>query len=64
MAAEIKPASGSSGDKFSTTKKIVLLSKLEGSNDDINQAIIIPGQEGVISVSDDRWGSWNNSFKR
>ncbi|XP_073987700.1 WD repeat and FYVE domain containing 2 isoform X1 [Rhodnius prolixus] len=54
MAAEIKPASGSSGDKFSTTKKIVLLSKLEGSNDDINQAIIIPGQEGVISVSDDR----------
>ncbi|BES88967.1 unnamed protein product [Nesidiocoris tenuis] len=54
MAAEIKPATGSSNDKFNSSRKIVLLSKLEGSGDDVNQAIIIPGQEGVISVSDDR----------
>lgn len=54
MAAEIKPASGNSGDKFSSTKKPCLLSKLEGCNDDVNQAILIPGQDGVISVSDDR----------
>ncbi|XP_075225365.1 WD repeat and FYVE domain-containing protein 2-like [Lycorma delicatula] len=53
MAAEIKPATSNSGDKFNSTKKPVLLSKLEGCNDDINQAIIIPGQDGVISVSDD-----------
>ncbi|XP_054284616.1 WD repeat and FYVE domain-containing protein 2-like [Macrosteles quadrilineatus] len=54
MAAEIKPGSANAGDRFSTTKKPVLLSKLEGCNDDINQAILIPGQDGVISVSDDR----------
>lgn len=54
MAAEIKPATASSSDKFSSTKKPVLLSKLEGCNDDVNAAIIIPGEDGVISVCDDR----------
>lgn len=54
MAAEINPAS-SKNDRFSSTKKPVLISKLEGCSDDINAAIIIPGEEGVISVSDDRW---------
>lgn len=55
MAAAIKaPASDSSDDRFNSTKKPVLVSKLEGCVDDINQAIIIPGQDGVISVSNDR----------
>lgn len=54
MAAEIKAAVSAPGDRFNSSKKLVLLSKLEGYNDDVNQAIIIPGQEGVISVSDDR----------
>lgn len=54
MAAEIKAPVSVPGDRFNSSKKLVLLSKLEGSNDDVNQAIIIPGQEGVISVSDDR----------
>jgi hypothetical protein len=54
MAAEIKPATASSSDKFSSTKKPVLLSKLEGCNDDVNAAIIIPGEDCVISVCDDR----------
>jgi len=54
MAAEIKPATSSSSDKFSSTKKPVLLSKLEGCNDDVNAAIIIPGEDGVISICDDR----------
>ncbi|KAJ9583262.1 hypothetical protein L9F63_022395 [Diploptera punctata] len=54
MAAEIKPATASSSDRFSSTKKPVLLSKLEGCNDDVNAAIIIPGEDGVISVCDDR----------
>ncbi|XP_044595811.1 WD repeat and FYVE domain-containing protein 2 [Cotesia glomerata] len=54
MAAEIKPAPGVSNDKFSSSRKPILLSKLEGCNDDINVAIIIPKEEGVISVCDDR----------
>lgn len=54
MAAEIKAAPRSANDRFSTTKKPELLNKLEGSNDDINSAILIPGEEGVISVSDDK----------
>lgn len=54
MAAEIKPAPGGNHDKFSSSRKPVLLSKLEGCNDDINAAIIIPWEDGVISVCDDR----------
>lgn len=53
MAAEIKPAV-QSGDKFCITKKPALLAKLEGCNDDINAAVLIPGEDGVISVSDDK----------
>ncbi|KAK9888618.1 hypothetical protein WA026_000847 [Henosepilachna vigintioctopunctata] len=53
MAAEIKPAT-QSNDKFCTTKKPALLSKLEGCNDEINSAVLIPGEDGVISVSDDK----------
>ncbi|KAI4489120.1 PREDICTED: WD repeat and FYVE domain-containing protein 2 [Polistes canadensis] len=54
MAAEIKPTSGGNNDKFSSSRKPVLLSKLEGCNDDVNAAIIIPREDGVISVCDDR----------
>lgn len=54
MAAEIKPAPGVNHDKFSTSRKPILLSKLEGCNDDVNAAVIIPREEGVISVCDDR----------
>lgn len=54
MAAEIKPAPRSGNDRFSTTKKPELLSKLEGCNDDVNDAVLIPGEDGVISVSDDK----------
>ncbi|CAD7086166.1 unnamed protein product [Hermetia illucens] len=54
MAAEIKPAPRNANNRFSTTKKPELQSKLEGSNDDVNAAILIPGENGVISVSDDK----------
>lgn len=57
MAAEIKPAPGVNHDKFSSNRKPILLSKLEGCSDDINAAIIIPREEGVISVCDDRYSS-------
>lgn len=53
MAAEIKPAT-QSNDRFCTTKKPVLLNKLDGCNDEINAAVLIPGENGVISVSDDK----------
>ncbi|XP_046735257.1 WD repeat and FYVE domain-containing protein 2 isoform X1 [Diprion similis] len=54
MAAEIKPAPGVNNERFSTTRKPILLSKLEGCNDDVNGAIIIPREDGVISICDDR----------
>ena len=55
MTAEIKPVPGVNHDKFSTNRKPSLLSKLEGCNDDVNAAIIIPREDGVISVCDDRY---------
>ena len=50
MAAEIKPVSNKAGN----VRKPVLLSKLEGFNDDVNMAAIIPREDGVITVSDDK----------
>lgn len=55
MAAEIKPAPGVNQDKFSANKKPSLVSKLEGCNEDVNAAIIIPREDGVISICDDRY---------
>lgn len=34
--------------------KIQLLSKLEGHQDVINGAFIIPGEDGIISISEDK----------
>lgn len=53
MAAEIKPAT-QSNEKFCTTKKPALVAKLEAGTDEINAAVIIPGEDGIISVSDDK----------
>ncbi|KAE8744925.1 hypothetical protein FOCC_FOCC008425 [Frankliniella occidentalis] len=53
MAAEIKPGPGLN-DRFNTPRKPVLVSKLEGFNDDVNAAVIIPGEDAVITVCDDR----------
>lgn len=54
MAAEIKPAT-QINDRFCTTKKPVLLAKLEGCSDDVNAAVLLPGEDGIISVSDDKY---------
>lgn len=64
MAAEIKPAQRSNNDRFLSTKKPELLSKLEGSGDDVNAAILIPGENGVISVSDDKCVHQQNKNKQ
>ncbi|GFR11393.1 WD repeat and FYVE domain-containing protein 2 [Trichonephila clavata] len=53
MAAEIKPVPGTS-TQFANARKPQLISKLEGHQDVINMAVIVPNAEGVISVSDDR----------
>ncbi|KAK3764121.1 hypothetical protein RRG08_039292 [Elysia crispata] len=50
MAAEIKETE----DKQANVRKPVLLNKIEGIPETINQALIIPKEDGVISVSDDR----------
>lgn len=51
MAAEIKPLSA---NRQGNVRKPVLLNKLEGFNDDVNMAEIIPREDGVITVSDDK----------
>ena len=51
MAAEIKSPQG---NRTGNVRKPQLLNKLEGSSDVVNMAIIIPREDGVISVSDDR----------
>ncbi|XP_076312578.1 WD repeat and FYVE domain-containing protein 2-like [Tachypleus tridentatus] len=53
MAAEIKPVGGALGNLGSSCKP-QLLNKLEGHQDTVNMAVIIPGDDGVISISDDK----------
>ena len=48
MAAEIK------NNKVGATRKPVLVNKVEGCTDTINQAILVPKKDVVISVSDDK----------
>jgi len=48
MAAEIRPFESSNSGKMQ------LLSKLEGHQDVVNMAIILRGEDGVISISDDK----------
>lgn len=54
MAAEIKPIVGPDG-QVGNTKKPQLINKLEGHQEPVNIAVIIPGEDGVISISDDRY---------
>jgi hypothetical protein len=35
-------------------KRPTVLSKLEGHNDTVNEAVIVPGEDAVISGSDDK----------
>lgn len=51
MAAEIKPTNKNGSGNV---RKPVLINKVEGFMGDINMACIIPREEGVISVSDDK----------
>ena len=59
MAAEIRvdPMSpvASAGLQSPSDSKPELVNKIEGSAEDINAAVFIPGQDGVLSVSSDRF---------
>ena len=67
MAAEIKAVSsnaagpsgpsgsGSTAARPASLRKPILMNKIDGYDDEVNQAIIIPGEDGVIAVSDDRY---------
>ncbi|XP_058293916.1 WD repeat and FYVE domain-containing protein 2 isoform X4 [Hylobates moloch] len=46
MAAELQPKP--------LTRKPILLQRMEGSQEVVNMAVIVPKEEGVISVSEDR----------
>lgn len=37
------------------TARPVLLNKIEGHSDAVNAAVLIPKEDGVITVSEDRW---------
>lgn len=49
MAAEIRPFPGATGPQ-----KLQLNSKLEGHQDVVNAAVLLKGEDGVISISDDK----------
>ncbi|KAL8623955.1 hypothetical protein ACOMHN_047175 [Nucella lapillus] len=48
MATEIKPS------KQGAVRKPVLVSKIDGCTDTVNMALLVPGMDVVISVSDDK----------
>lgn len=57
MAAEIKPVptlATSSSAVRSNQRKPILMHKIEGYDETVNQAIILPGEDGVVAVCDDR----------
>ena len=51
MAAQIKPPSNMTQG---SARKPQLINKIEGHTDDVNMAMIIPREDGVISASNDR----------
>ena len=36
------------------SRRPVLLSKIEGHSGDINYAVLVPGEDAIVSVSDDK----------
>ena len=55
MAAEIQTERATGTAQVGGVRKPQLLNKLEGCSDTVNMAVIIAGEDGVISVSDDRY---------
>lgn len=53
MSTEIKPAT-TRNERFNGSRKAELINKIEGIPDDINAAIFIDDQEGILSCSDDK----------
>ena len=64
MAAEILPSSpgnslpGGSGGCVGNSSSPELLNKFEGGADEVNSAVMIPGEsKGVITISNDRYST-------
>ena len=55
MAAEIQTERVGAGGTAGGVRKPQLVNKLEGCSSVINMAVIIPREDGVISVGDDRF---------
>ena len=59
MAAEIRPdpvnvASALSSLTINPDAKPELLNKVEGGSEEVHAAVLIPDQDGIISISSDR----------
>ena len=54
MAAEIRPDLATSGLPISADAKPELLNKVEGGSEEVHAAVLIPDQDGIISISSDR----------
>ena len=56
MAATIRPdpVNVASPHPISPDAKPELLNKVEGGSEEVHAAILIPGQDGIISISSDR----------
>ena len=52
MAAEIHPAHQNT---IEAETKMILLNKLEGHQDIVNKAIVFDDEEGVLSISEDKY---------
>lgn len=50
MATQIK-----SFDQTTNLAEVQLISKLEGHQDVVNAAVIIPNEDGIISISEDKY---------
>ena len=54
MAAEIKPLRSSPVTRPVTSDRPLLVSKIEGGSDDINNAIILCSGSTILSICDDK----------
>lgn len=52
MAASIHP---SDQNTVETETKMILINKLEGHNDIVNKAVVFDDEDGILSISDDKY---------
>ena len=56
MAAEIRPDfNATTVNTITSDAKPELLNKVEGGSEEVHAAVLIPEQDGIISISSDRY---------